>query len=73
MAQSFYWRSGNVQRFWDPNSEMGEGWLVVVSPKALKQMKVLGYKYYHQMVQREEKIKEYLPNAHYAYKVTAIE
>lgn len=71
MAQSFYWRSGNVQRNWDPNSEMGEGWIVAVSEDAYSSLQEIGYTYLHQMVERQNESEDNTIS-HSTYKITKL-
>lgn len=71
MARSFYWRSGNVQRCWDPNSEMGEGWIVAVSIDAYSLIQKIGYTYLHQMVERQNE-NEDNTESHSTYKITKL-
>lgn len=58
MAQSFYWRSGNVQYIWRTDEELGEGWFVVVSKEAYSALRKVGYVIYHQLVHRQLDSKE---------------
>lgn len=71
MAQSFYWRSGNVQRCRNPNSEMGEGWIVAVSIDAYSLIQKIGYTYLHQMVERQNE-NEDNTESHSTYKITKL-
>lgn len=71
MAQSFYWRSGNVQRCRNPNSEMGEGWIVAISIDAYSLIQKIGYTYLHQMVERQNE-NEDNTESHSTYKITKL-
>ena len=41
MAESIYWTNGNIQLNPRKDSEVGEGWMVVVSENAYKQINLL--------------------------------
>ena len=41
MAESIYWSNGNIQMNSRKDSEVGEGWLVVVSETAYQQINIL--------------------------------
>ena len=69
MAQSFYWRSGNVQYVGRTDTEMGEGWIVVVNDTALSLLQNNGYVYFHQLVQRQTEFGENRLHPTYYYVV----
>lgn len=73
MAQSFYWRSGNVQYVGRTDTEMGEGWIVVVNDTALSLLQNNGYVYFHQLVQRQTEFGENRLHPTYYYVVKEIQ
>lgn len=73
MAQSYYWRSGNVQYAGRTDTEMGEGWLVVVNDKALSLLQNNGYVYFQQLVQRQTEFGESRFQPTYYYNVKKLQ
>lgn len=52
MVESIYWQSGNINIFTRSNYEVGEGWIIVASKKAIDAICKISTVYIHKKVQR---------------------
>ncbi len=52
MVKTLYWQNGNIFGRDNSNYEVGEGWLVLASDKALEAIKAVSKTYLHKLVQR---------------------
>lgn len=52
MVETIYWQNGNIFGRDNSNYEVGEGWLVLASDKALEAIKAVSKTYLHKLVQR---------------------
>lgn len=71
MLESIYWQSGNVNYHGRDTYEMGEGWYMLASPKALEQIRELGTLYVHQLVERHRET-DYVTPSSREYKVQIV-
>ena len=64
MVETVYWQNGNIFGRDNSNYEVGEGWLVLASDKALEDIKAVSKTYLHKFIQRGFHSKNYeFPNS----------